>query len=1176
MRLRHLRTLLMSALVFVTGAASARAQGVPEPTVMEVRLGQSATLAVRAERQGERLWLPVVELAAALELEVVRATRSRVELRRWPSRTLIVFDRDSSMIRTGAQVVRLSSGALRSADAELLADMATLTSVLRTPFEVSWTDLIIAVPLIDSLPLGRRLAREKARSRLSSRSGGVEADRDVAPLARPLADGAVLDYTLSVPLTSARPNIGWSTAVGLDVLGGSLEVSTGAVTGGTRLPTLSSWTGVWREGRALTQMRIGDGLGTGPLPRLGRGIMFTNSPYVRPALFGLQTLRGDLPPGWTIEAYRNGELVAVDTVGRSSGYQLQLPVLYGENPVDLLAVGPFGQTRALSENLRIGADLLPSNRSEYGVSAAQCRLRQQCIAAGTVDMRVGLTDRWTMRVGVDGVARDTVGLRIAPYFSFVGTPLRSVAVQLDAAAQSRTRVAVNLEPSRSLRLALEQSWFAVDPIDPLVTSRRSTQSSLYAYWRSFGERQTSLEGSIDQSAFLDGGGLTRARLGLGTQAAGLRLQPYFRRDQSSRGGYAQNLGGLEAMMLPRPGLGRYLGAALVRFIGEVDGRGRAVREALTIAMPVPASFRIDAGVAFQRGMRGPLATLTLSRDLNALRSYTMSNFSKGSSSATQSVQGSALLGRGRERPQFVTGPSLQRTGVAGIVYLDRNANGLRDPGEPTVPGVNVQVGTGYARSDADGRYRVWDLVPFIPLPVSVDSTTLPSPLWIPTVRHANIEAGPNRYEPLDIPLVAGGVLEGSIIWRRGSGTSLPPVPLIVRNARGEVIARTSTFSDGEFVLFGVRPGALTVHVDPAWLAAQRTAADSQSVVLGSSDDGATARVAPITISGPASVPECRSAGGARCSGADDDLRDGRSEQRILLTQADLELTELRTLRMADRQQQLAVPAVFAGTDLLFRHANRAVIRGDTMHGDGAAAAPVNPNPEHRRMLGARNRLQGEGSPDHRGGGDDGRLLCVRADRRSDPDRQRGEGDGVRLTKHETESRPGAVFAPDSRHRAFSVLDALVPEKRTVEPASRTRGSGGNHRVAVRPSRVRTTLPDGIRRAPRKSVVALRTAVDAAPAPLVRYRVPRVTLSLPDRARVSSRPSTSGRQAAIAFLAPRPAPTSKLPDTFGARVATRRRAVSGPRARSVVRRRTGAARRAAPPPADTIMCGEDPC
>lgn len=837
----------IAALICMMGAATARAQTTVEPTLLDVRIGQSAALAMRADRDGPRAWLPVAELASALELEVVSRTPSRVVLRRWPSRDLLVFDRDSMHVRSGLVPVTIEPGALRESDGELAADIPTLERTLRVPFEISWTDLVVSLPIIDSLPIGRRIAREQAHARLLARAGTGGSAQRIAPLARPLADGAVLDYSMTMPLTGARRTPGWSTALGLDVLGGSLEVSTGSVTGGTRLPTLASWTGVWREGRHLTQLRLGDGLGSGQSPRLGRGVMLTNAPYVRPSMFGLQTLRGDLPPGWSIEAYRNGELVAVDTVGRGSGYLLQLPVLYGENPVDLLAVGPFGQTRALSENLRILTDLLPAGRSEYSASAAQCRLRQQCVAAATADLRLGLTDRWTMRVGVDAITRDSVGWREAPYFSFVGTPMRAIAVQVDAAAQSHTRAALNIEPSRQARVTLEQQWFSADPIDPLLSARRVTQSSLYAFWRSLDRRQTLIEASLDQSRYYSGGALLRARIGLATQTSALRVQPYLRMDRSSQLTTTQAALGFEAMLLPDARRGPYLGAAMLRVIGEVTTRGAPLRQAVTLAMPLPSAFRVDAGVAMQRGQHGPLLTLTVSRDLNALRSYTTAMVSRGASNAMQSVQGSALLARQEKAVAFVTGPSLQRTGAAGVVFLDRNANGLRDAGEPPVPGVTVQIGTGFARSDADGRYRVWDLVPFVPLSVVVDSTSLPSPLWIPSLQHTTIEAGPNRFEPVDIPLVPGGVLEGRLEWPSAGSTSLPAIPLQVVDATGAVIARTTSFSDGEFVLFGVRPGRLTVRVDSAWLASRRLAATAQPIELRASDEGESVRVRAIQI-----------------------------------------------------------------------------------------------------------------------------------------------------------------------------------------------------------------------------------------------------------------------------------------------------------------------------------------
>jgi hypothetical protein len=820
-----------------------------EPVLLELRLGQAASLAMPAVREGTRLWLPIGDLLSAVELELTTRSATRVDATWWARRETFAIIADSGIVRRGLTPLKLLPGSVLAQPDGVLLDLDVIRQLLDTPLEVSWSDLVVAVSDIARLPLGTRLAREAARARFAARADSIDAaSLPVAPLARPLARGGVLDYSLNVPVLERNLTPGWSAAVGLDVLGGSLEVSGGAVAGGTSLPTLASWSGVWRTGRKLTQLRLGDGLGGGPRPRLGRGLFLTNSPYMRPALFGLQTVRAELPPGWSLEAYRNGELVAVDTVGRDLNGVLSLPVLYGENPLDLLAIGPFGQTRALTQNLRVQGDVLPAGRSEYGISVAQCRLRQQCVASMTADLRVGLTDRWTMRMGLDGLARDSVAWRQAPYFAFTGAPVNGFGVQFDMAGQSHSRLAAQWDPSTALRLSAEQQWFGRDPLDPLLMARRRSQSSLYGLWRSFTASQAAVEGNVDLLQFAGGDGLLRARLAVSTQRVGVRWSPYVRVDQSSRfGALRQRVLGLENTVLPNPGRGRYVGSALMRTITEVDVRGQLYRQTVSAAMPLPRAFRLDAGVAWQRTQRGALLTLTLSRDLSSLRSYSTLVTGGSSATAVQTLQGSALFTHATRAPRFVPGPSLQRAGVRGVVYLDRNANGQRDPDEPRLADVRVQVGTGHAITRDNGEYAVWDLVPFVPLPITLDSSTLASPLWVAAPAYTQVEIGPNHLAVVDVPVLPGGVIDGRVMVPEGTAGAVAGVPLVLRDARGHVLARVRSFTDGEFTIMGVRPGTHRLDVDREWLQSQGVQVASVAVVVPPDENGAQVRVPPIVL-----------------------------------------------------------------------------------------------------------------------------------------------------------------------------------------------------------------------------------------------------------------------------------------------------------------------------------------
>ena len=97
---------------------------------------------------------------------------------------------------------------------------------------------------------------------------------------------------------------------------------------------------------------------------------------------------GTLPPDWSVEAYRAGQLVGFDSVGPSGRYSLTLPVQYGENPVDFVAYGPFGEVRTFNRTFRALPSMVPAGAVEYAVSAGECRA-WSCDAGANLDLRYG-------------------------------------------------------------------------------------------------------------------------------------------------------------------------------------------------------------------------------------------------------------------------------------------------------------------------------------------------------------------------------------------------------------------------------------------------------------------------------------------------------------------------------------------------------------------------------------------------------------------------------------------------------------------------------------------------------------------------------------------------------------------------------------------------------------------
>ena len=86
----------------------------------------------------------------------------------------------------------------------------------------------------------------------------------------------------------------YSTGLGLNLMGGSLEATLASAgpprDGNVRFD--GSWTGVWRTNPRVTQLRIGDGLSSGPRPRSAPGVRRLQRPVSPPRTLRRHPLRG--------------------------------------------------------------------------------------------------------------------------------------------------------------------------------------------------------------------------------------------------------------------------------------------------------------------------------------------------------------------------------------------------------------------------------------------------------------------------------------------------------------------------------------------------------------------------------------------------------------------------------------------------------------------------------------------------------------------------------------------------------------------------------------------------------------------------------------------------------------------------------------------------------------------
>jgi len=798
-----------------------------EQVVVELRIGRITGATVQAYRVRSEVLLPLSQFFQLAEIRHRLTPDGVLEAVVDPGNVRIVIDPRRDSMEYGDRRVRLSRDLVRAETnpPELYLGSERLGDLLGLAFAVDWSDLTATVVDPSSLPIAHRLRREAAREAYLRRSDGLRPDVSIG-LQHPSWDGVVADYSVFAPFDDLVAGSRYGFGLGADVGGGSLEVL-GQSVGPAELGQVhidASWTGVWRDNAWVKQLRVGDVSSTGPRARALEGVAITNAPYVRPSLVGALRYAGSLEPGWSVEAYRGGELVAYDSADPSGGFSIDLPVRYGENPVDFVAYGPFGEIREFNRTYRVLNELLPARQFEYGLSGGRCpQASFICTATGNLDLRYGATRRWTVQGGLEQFWRDSLPDRTHPYAAVAGNPSNDWAISSELIGRALARGSLRYEPSVDLRLEGAYTHFANDSASVLNVPGWRSQLTLDAFLRPRTAHGFFFFDGRFEQIHTDAGGMTRARVGASIQTNAVRLLPYLRTEYGKALAGNHEFAGLATFIMPPGRWGVFLSQTLVRTSAEVERESGLASWSAFVSHPVATGMRIEVGGGWVRGDAGVTYTLTLTSYFSALRAVTSLLAPPGQAvNGTQFVQGSLLWDRRTDRLGVAPGPSLERSGLSGHVFLDQNADGVRDPGEPAVRNARVLIGSLSAETDSTGAYHVWDLVPFEPVMVSLDSLSLESPLLVPMFARTSIVPGPNRFRTLDIPVVEAGIIEGRVV-RNDQG--IGGVTLVLTERRTGMRRTLVTFNDGGFYLMGVRPGDYELTVAPQVLDA--LAADAE-------------------------------------------------------------------------------------------------------------------------------------------------------------------------------------------------------------------------------------------------------------------------------------------------------------------------------------------------------------
>ncbi len=784
--------------------------------LIEIVVGSLAKRTVVAFELQRDALLPVRDFFDLIEMPVRVDSLGRMSAIRHPGEIPLFLDPLSGTASVGDSSWAVAASQTLWSAGTLYVSTSVLAALLDLHFVVDWAKLSVTVTNPGSLPLALRLARERARRAAAGPFGRVP-DRSLT-LERPRWDGAVLDWSLLSPDLGAPLNRTYfRSGLGLNLFGGSLELAYENYDRPSG-PFYASWLGVWPEKQKLRQIGIGDVLATGPRPGRVRGAFITNTPFMRPAFFGSDLLYGTLPPGWEVELYQNGRLIDYTQSGNDGSYELLTQLFYGSNPLELRAYGPGGQMQLWERTVPIERERLPAGVFEYGVSAGQCQGRL-CEAAANVDLHYGVTSNWTIRGGMEAFGRDSLPTLFQPYASVFGNIASTWIVRAEAMLKGHARASLAFAPSPDLRIGGGGAVFDVGDLAPILTPRdRLRELRTFAFWRPMRRFRTFF---FEASATMLHGrrsDLSFARIGASFQTGVVRWIGGARRETTKFGavGTTRTLIDVAANVNMRRSDFWPISRLFMSTRMEVSSDG-VERFDWQASRPITRFTRLDARVGWIRGNAEPYVAFGVTATLPAARTSTQVRRTPESSvAASLWAEGSVIWNGPSKQVGFAPRPSLRRGGLGGTVYLDANGNGRYDGLDQPLDGVRLQVGSFVLETDEKGNYGVWDLVPFVPVNVALDSMSLENPLWVPSFSMATVIVDPNMVRRLDVPVLPSAEVGGRVILQTNTGPQpLGALRLHLVNRQTGRRHEAITFSDGEFYVLGLVPGEYEVSI-PEW------------------------------------------------------------------------------------------------------------------------------------------------------------------------------------------------------------------------------------------------------------------------------------------------------------------------------------------------------------------------
>lgn len=753
------------------------------------------------------------------------------------------LDTANSTVTIAGKEIPYDSSLVTVAEGEVFVDAQLLSNWFPVDFNVARGELLVSVEPREKLPIQVRLEREQKWSKLSNKRDlelqyPLEAN-EYGAFSFPVIDVSLGGGVATDQVDGTYPRSSYSV-----VAEGELAYM------GAKLFMSGNEADLYDNARISLERQDPNGQLLGPLkakeiavgdvtpvgiPILSglsseRGVSISNKDLLRSTDFNTTRFEGNMPPGWDVELYLNGNLLEVQRVSTDGRYIFDdIPVYFGSNSFKVLAYGPQGQERVADEQeINVGTTMLAPGKTEYSLSATQ---RKSSVLGVNEQNYVG-----DQSVRLNG--RFSLGLN-----KYLSANSGVTSVEFNDSRHNYLLAGV----STSLASSYSAANFIFDTAGGSGMSLQGQTSLGEVNLKATHDRSSDLITESNPNNTLE----SKTTIGLNgsTDRHGL-LPPLYSTLSAIHSSYDNGDDGLLRGQVSGYALGLHMSnmvdwnyARRNETDTEIDGRFQATG---TLGQSrLTGTLEYDLGEGAEITSYGLSSSMRLSRDLSANASVINYNGDNQRTAAKAGLNwdiGPAILspsvdystntgfggfltlsfslgGNPVTNSPIIQSEKRSGTGTAtALVYHDQNNNREFDDGDTPLPEVEVVARQSLRKSETndDGVAVFTGLSSYKPTDVEIINDTLEDPFWEPSIKGTAITPRSGSVNRIEFPVVSTGEIDGTVYLQSGSGSqkTLSGVTIEIVDKEGVVVQTTTSEYDGFYLLEKVFPGSYILRIKP--------------------------------------------------------------------------------------------------------------------------------------------------------------------------------------------------------------------------------------------------------------------------------------------------------------------------------------------------------------------------